>query len=139
MLGRALTEGTPAQREAIVTAVNALRDERCAPLFAYILRHVDHRGPLTDLYLRAIEALGALKDPAGIDPLREALHRGEWWAPRRTTALRDASAAALARIGTRDAVGVLEEAVASGSRGVRAAARAHLTTAADGARDGGSR
>ena len=50
-----------------------VRDERAAPLFAYILRHVDHRGPLAAVYLRAIEALGALRDPEGVAPLKEAL------------------------------------------------------------------
>ena len=35
------------------------------------------------VYLRAIESLGALRDPEAIAPLKEALYRGEWWAPRR--------------------------------------------------------
>ena len=46
-------------------SLGAVRDERAAPLFAYILRNVDHRGPLRSVYLRAIEALAALKDPSG--------------------------------------------------------------------------
>ena len=33
-------------------------------------------------------------------PLREALYRGEWWAPRLSGAIRGAAAAALARVGT---------------------------------------
>jgi HEAT repeat protein len=70
-----------------------------------------------------------LRDPDGVEPLKEALHKGEWWAPRRTAALRGAAAAALARIGTADAITVLEQAVAGGTRGVRSAARTHLTTA----------
>jgi HEAT repeat protein len=131
VLGRSVIDGNPAQREAIMTAVAAAREERCAPLFAYILRHADHRGPLTDLYVRAIKALGSLKDCDSIGALTEALHRGEWWAPRRTTALRDASAAALARIGSDDALAALTDAAASPSRGVRAAARAHLAGAAN--------
>jgi HEAT repeat protein len=43
--------------------------------------------------------------------------------------LRNAAAAALSRIGTPDALTVLDEASASRSRGVRSAARAHLTPA----------
>jgi hypothetical protein len=132
-LGQALIAAAPAQRDAIVTAVTASRDERRAPLFAYILEHVDHRGSLAELYARAIGALGALKDPEGIAALKQALHRGEWWAPRRSTALRSAAAAALARIGSADAVGVLDEAAASGCRGARAAARLHLTSRRRGA------
>ena len=38
-----------------------VRDERATPLFAYILGHVDHRGLLAPIYLRAIESLGALR------------------------------------------------------------------------------
>jgi PBS lyase HEAT-like repeat. len=77
--------------------------------------------------VRAIESLGALRDPAGVAPLRDALYKGEWWAPRRTAGLRTTAAAALARIGTADALAVLDQAVAEGSRGVRSAARAQLS------------
>ena len=105
-------------------AISMLRDERATPLFAYILRHIDHRR-LTSIYLRAIESLGARRDPEGIAPLAEALGKGEWWAPRRSAALRTASAGALARIGTPEAYEALETA-AEGSRRVRAAARPFL-------------
>ena len=54
---------TDLSREAIMQSLGAVRDERAAPLFAYILRNVDHRGRLRSVYLRAIEALAALKDP----------------------------------------------------------------------------
>jgi hypothetical protein len=126
ILEQALTTGTTRSREAIMQAVSMMRDERATPLFAYILEHVDHRGALTPVYLRAIESLGVLKDPTGVLPLSDALRKGEWWAPRRTAALRHAAAAALARIGTPDAITALEAAVAGGTRGVRSAARAHL-------------
>jgi HEAT repeat protein len=66
-----------------------------------------------------------MRDPEGIAPLVEALGKGEWWAPRRSAALRAASAAALARIGTPDAFSALE-AAAAGSRRVRTAARPFL-------------
>jgi HEAT repeat protein len=81
------------------------------------------------VYLRAIEALGSLRDPEGIPPLKEALYKGEWWAPRRNAQLRGAAAAALARIGSPEAVDILEQAVAGGTRGVRNAARTHLSGA----------
>jgi hypothetical protein len=129
ILEQALGGGTAQSREAIMQSISLVRDERATPLFAYILSHIDHRGTLAPVYLRAIESLGALRDPGGIVPLREALHRGEWWAPRRTSALRAAAASALARIGTPDALAVLDEAVARGSRGVRSAARAQLSSA----------
>ena len=129
ILEQALAGGTPQSREAIMQSIGLVRDERATPLFAYIIGHIDHRGALAPVYLRAIESLGALRDPAGIAPLRDALYKGEWWTPRRTGALRTAAAAALARVGTADALAVLDEAVARGSRGVRSAARAQLSNA----------
>jgi HEAT repeat protein len=125
-LEQALTTGTLQSRDAIMQSIGTVRDERATPLFAYIIEHVDHRGPLKSVYLSAIESLGALKDPGGIAPLKDALKKGEWWAPRRTAALRHAAAAALGRIGTPEAIAALEDAIAAGSRGMRAAARAHL-------------
>jgi hypothetical protein len=126
VLEKALATGTVHSREAIMQAVIGLRDERATPLFIYIVRHISHRGPLGEVYLRAIKSLGALRDPEAVEPLQEALYRGEWWAPRRTTALRSAAAEALARIGTSDADAVLSEAASNGPRGVRAAARVQL-------------
>jgi HEAT repeat protein len=126
ILEQALATGTTRSREAIMQAISLVRDDRATPLFAYILEHVDHRGALGAVYLRAIESLGSLKDPAGIPPLEDALRKGEWWAPRRTASLRQTAASSLARIGTPEAIAALEKAVAEGSRGVRAAARTHL-------------
>ena len=110
-------------------SLGAVRDERAAPLFAYILRNVDHRGQLRSVYLRAIEALGALKDPMAVPELKAALHRGEWWAPGRTRLLRTAAAAALARIGTAEASTILDDAARTGSRGLRRVVRAQLSDA----------
>jgi hypothetical protein len=126
VLEAAMQGGTPQSREAIMQSLSAIRDERVTPLFAYILRNVGYRGPLASVYLQAIESLGALRDPEGIEPLKEALYEGTWWAPRRTKTMRMAAAAALARIGTPDAHAVLEEAAANAGRGVRAAARAQV-------------
>jgi len=133
-LADALVASTASQREPLLSALGALREEHPAPVFVHLVQRVDHRGPLADLYLRAVELLGALKDPDGVDALRAALYRGEWWAPRRTAALRNAAAAALTRIGTPEANAVLDEAMASGPRGVRNAARAHATATRRGGR-----
>jgi hypothetical protein len=127
ILEQALTTGTTQSRDAIMQAVGGVRDERAVPLFAYILRRIDHRGPLAPVYLRAIELLGSLRDPEGVQPLKEALYKGEWWAPRRTAALRTAAAGALARIGTTEAVAALEEGSSARARGVRSAVRPHLS------------
>jgi len=126
VLREALATGSAQSRDAIMQSIGSVRDERATPLVAYILRNVDHRR-LTSVYLRAIEQLGALKDPEAVQPLAEAFKKpGEWWAPRRTSAIRAAAAAALARVGTTEAFAVLEEAVTNGPRGLRNAARPHL-------------
>lgn len=132
VLQQALASGTAQSREAIMQAIGLVRDERATPLFSYILRHVDHRGPLRGIYLRAIESLGALRDPDAIPALKEALYRGEWWAPFRTAELRAAAADALARIGTPEAADVLRTAADSGSRGLRKAVRGPLARAGSG-------
>jgi HEAT repeat protein len=129
VLQQALSGGSEQSRGVIMKALTAVRDGRAAPMLAYMLSRVDHKGPQAHLYLSAIEGLGALKDPQGVAALKEALYRGEWWAPRRTAALRGAAAAALARIGTEEAVAALEDAVSSGPRGVRSIARAHVAKA----------
>jgi HEAT repeat protein len=116
-------------RDTLMKWLSAVRADQAAPFFGYILRRIDHTGAHRAIYLRSIEVLGALKDPVGISPLKEALYRGEWWAPRRTSTVRGAAAASLARIGTPDALDVLEEAMASGPRGVRSAVRSHLASA----------
>jgi HEAT repeat protein len=118
-------------------ALGSPRDDRAAPLLVYILEHVDHTGALGWVYARALELLGQLRDPQSIDALRAALYRGEWWAPRRSASLRRAAAAALARIGSTEAMAALTEATERGSRGVRAAARAQLETAGRGRAVGG--
>jgi HEAT repeat protein len=125
ILEDALVNGNEATRDTIMQAAGG-RAEASGRLFAYLIRRVDHRGPLASIYQRAIEALGSARDPAGVTALKEALYRGEWWAPRRSAVLRTAAAAALARIGTTEAVSVLENAASSGPRGVRAAARSSL-------------
>ena len=73
MFERALATGTERSRQTIRGAVSGVRDERATPLFAYIVRHVSHRGPLAEVYLRAIESLGTLRDPEAVTPLKEAI------------------------------------------------------------------
>ncbi len=123
-LQRALATGTNQTRENLTGALIAMRSERAIPLFEYIVRKIDRKGPLRSVYLRALESLGALKAEQTIELLKEALYSGEWWAPIRTAELRRTAANALRQIGTPTARNVLEEAVSSGPRGVRSAVRA---------------
>src|SRR5262245_25997143 len=126
VLYEAVTTRSAQSRDVIMKSLSAVKDESAAPMLGYLLARVDHKGPLGDVYLGAIEGLGQLKDPAGVPSLRDALYRGEWWAPRRTSIIRGAAAAALARIGSPEAVQVLEEAINAGPRGVRSAVRPHI-------------
>jgi HEAT repeat protein len=123
-LQRALATGTNQAREALTGALVSLRSERAIPLFEYIVRKIDRKGPLRAVYLRAVESLGALKADQTVDLLKEALYDGEWWAPFRTAELRRTVASALRQIGTPDAISVLQDAAEHGPRGVRAAAKA---------------
>jgi HEAT repeat protein len=136
-LEQALASGTPQSREAIMQALGSPRDERAAPLLVYILEHVNHTGPLGWVYARALDLLGQLRDPQSVDALRKALYRGEWWAPRRSAALRRAAASALSRIDASAAVDALVEATQRGPRGVRRVARAQLDQIAGGRIIGG--
>jgi HEAT repeat protein len=137
VLEQALVGGTRGAREAIMQALGSPREERAAPLLAYILEHVSHRGDLSWVYERALELLSQLREPRSIPALRAALYRGEWWTPTRTAQLRRHAAAALARIDTAEARAVLTDAAANGPRSARAAARAELDAAARQRKPGG--
>ncbi len=135
VLEQALAGGTPRSREAIMHALGT-RDERATPLLVYIVEHVDHRSSMQWVYVRALELLGQSRDPASVPALTAALHRGEWWAPRRTKTLRSVAAAALARVGAATAVEALEDAAVNGPRSVRRVAASHLATARQRTRGG---
>jgi HEAT repeat protein len=123
-LQRALATGTNQTREALTAALVAMRSERAIPLFEYIVTKFDRRGALRGIYLSAVESLGELKAEQAVGLLKDALYSGEWWAPIRTAERRRTAATALYRIGTLDALRILEDAEKRGPRGVRAAAKA---------------
>ncbi len=109
-----------------------LRDEKAIPLLCYVLSHTAPRGKkMVSVHAQIIEALGNLAGhKESTRTLRDVLYRGEWWAPFRTAALRQAAAAALSHIGTPETIAVLQDAVTKGSRGVRAAAKRYLPSSA---------
>jgi HEAT repeat protein len=134
VLERALVAGS-ASRDNLVQQLIGLRDQKAVPLLCYVLDHTRPRGRLVQVHLEIVDALG------GLGPHREtartlkaALYRGEWWAPRRTTALRRAAAAALRRIASPEAMAVLNEAAAEGGRGVRSAVQGYAGAAPRGDR-----
>jgi HEAT repeat protein/PBS lyase HEAT-like repeat-containing protein len=120
--------GNNASRDTILQQLIVLRDVKAIPLLCYVLNHTSPRGKLVAVHAQIIEALGILgAHPGSTTALRTVLYRGEWWAPFRTAALRDAAAAALRRMGSPEARELLKEAAASGSRGVRKAAKRYVS------------
>jgi HEAT repeat protein len=126
VLEQALVGGS-ASRDTILQQLIGLRDDKAVPLLCYVLNHTSPRGKMASVHTQIIEALGSLTaHPESTRTLREILYRGEWWAPVRTAALRQAAASALRQIGRPETFAVLEEAATRGSRGVRTAARRYL-------------
>jgi hypothetical protein len=125
ILLKALGKASGRVRETLVNELIGLRDERAAPLFCYLLRHLDRRAE-QQVYLSAIEALGAFGGPDAVEALKYALNQGEWWAPVTTRRLRGSAAQALGKVGTPAAIEALRECAVRGPRGVRAAARTEL-------------
>jgi hypothetical protein len=125
ILLEALTTTAGRPRETLIAELSSLRDERAAPLFCYLVRHLDRKAFHT-VYLGAIDALGSFGGPDAVEALKDALHSGDWVAPLRTRRTRASAAKALRKIGTSAAVATLTEASTRGSRGVRSAAKAEL-------------
>jgi HEAT repeat protein len=123
-----------AARELIVREVIGLRDTRSVPSLAAVLTRTSPRGAMVPLHTAIIDALAALgAHDESTAALQHALERGDWWAPRRTAALRKAAAAALKRIGSPASLDALDDALRSRARGVRAAARLALGREGEGA------
>ncbi|HMC76400.1 MAG TPA: HEAT repeat domain-containing protein, partial [Vicinamibacterales bacterium] len=125
ILLEALTSTAGRPRQTLITELTAMRDERAAPLFCYLVRHVDRKA-FPGVYVGAIDALGSFGGTDAVEALKIALQRGNWMAPMRTRRTRASAAQALRRIGTADAVAALHEAATKGTRGVRSAAKAEL-------------
>jgi HEAT repeat protein len=124
VLERALVDDS---RGAVLQQLISLRDDKAIPLLCYVLKRTSPRGKLVNVHLAIIDALGGLSaHPESTETLTAALYHGNWWAPFRTATLRRAAATALRRIGGPEAAAVLEQAAASGPRGVRNAARAQV-------------
>jgi hypothetical protein len=124
VLQKALVVGT-ASGSRITQQLVSIREAKAVPLLCYVLDHSKPRGPFVDVHVQIIDALGALGPHAeSVRTLKTVLYRGEWWAPRRTATLRRSAAHALRRIGSSQALEVLETATRDGSRRVRMAAQA---------------
>lgn len=128
ILHDALKSGTPRTREAMIQVLATTRDERAAPLFAYILEHTRANGPLESVRLMAVDGLGKVgRDARSVEALRSVLYERTWWAPWRSARLREAAARALRTAGSELATQALEQAASAGPRSIRRAARAALS------------
>jgi hypothetical protein len=125
ILLEALNSAPGRPRSMLITELASMRDERAAPLFCYLVRHLD-RKKLYNVYVGAVDALSLFGGPDAVEALKDALQEGDWKAPFRTRRIRASAARALRKIGTDPAVAALREVSTKGARGARAAAKAEL-------------
>jgi len=125
ILLNALKSSKGQTRDTLLSEALKMRDQRAAPLFGYLVRHLDRR-QFPQLYMAAIEALGAFGGADAIDALKTVLHSGSWLTFFSTRGVRGAAAHGLARIGTPEALNVLRDATRTGGFFARSAARAEL-------------
>jgi HEAT repeat protein len=116
-----------ATRDTIVRELVSLRDTKAIPPLCYVLTTTQPSRRTATLHESIIEALASLRaHPDSTSALRQALDRGSWLAPLRTTRLREAAARGLRRLGSDDARAALEDAVRTGNRQVRRIAGVEL-------------
>jgi HEAT repeat protein len=125
-LVRALERGTERARTSILGVLWTLPPEDAEQVLAYLAVKAPCRGAMWALHERAVERLGVVGGRTGTDALSAVLQRRSVWSPFRMRRLHRLAVDALAKIGSPEAIGVLESAAASASRPVRAAARGHL-------------
>ncbi len=113
-------------RDAVIEELAATRDQKAKPLFCYLVKNVESRGQMPDVYLRALARLGLLGGPDAVEALAAVLGAGEWWAPFRTREVWKHAAQALAQIKLPEAQDALKQVAESGAFGARGIARAHV-------------
>jgi hypothetical protein len=110
-------------RKALIEELVSSRDQKARPLFCYLVRKMECKGQMREVYLRSLGRLGLLGGTEAVAALSEVLNRGQWWAPLRTREVRTEAAAALAQIKMSEAKDALRAAATNGSFGVRGIAR----------------
>jgi hypothetical protein len=99
-------------------------------VLSHLVLKSPYRGAMWAIHERAIERLGSLGGRHAITALSTVLQRRSLWSPFRMVALHRLAIDALARIGTPDAVAVVETVASYGLWLDRAAARARLASLA---------
>jgi HEAT repeat protein len=127
---RALERGTERARTSILGVLWTLPHEDAEHVLSHLAAKAPCRGAMWAVHGRAVERLGTVGGRTGVDALSAVLRRRSLWSPLRMRHLHSLAIGALAKIGSPEAVEVIETAAAAGSRAVRTAARAHLGTLA---------
>ncbi|MCX6539071.1 MAG: HEAT repeat domain-containing protein [Acidobacteria bacterium] len=125
-LTRALSTGTEHARSVITGVLSSIPNDDALPILAYLVRSAPCRGPMWQVYERAVQRLGAIGGRTAVDALADVMNKRVVWAPFKIVVLRRLAAEAIARIGTPDALDALRAAASTGPRGARSAARRHL-------------
>ena len=123
---RALERGTDRARTSILGVLWTMPDEDAEQVLTYLVRRAPYRGAMWAVHERAVERLGAVGGQPAISALSTILQRRSLWSPFRMVALHRLAIDALSRIGTPDAVAVVETTAAYGLWLDRKAARARL-------------
>jgi HEAT repeat protein len=125
-LTRALERSTERLRMSILGVLWTLPQEDAEQVLSHIVLTAPYRGAMWAIHERAIKRLGSLGGQYSVNALSAVLQRRQFWSPFRTAVLHRLAIEALGRMGTPDAMAVIENVAASGPRRARAAARARL-------------
>jgi HEAT repeat protein len=126
---RALERGTDRVRTSILGVIWTLPDEDAEQVLAHVVLEARRRGAMWAIHERAIDRLGSLGGRHSVNVLSAVLLRRQFWSPFRMAALHRLALDALSKIGTPEAMAVIETAASHGTRASRAAARARLGAA----------
>ncbi|MFO7694744.1 MAG: HEAT repeat domain-containing protein [Vicinamibacterales bacterium] len=125
-LVRALERGTERARTSILGVLWTLPHEDAEQVLSHLAVHAPCRATMWAVHERVVERLGTVGGRTSVDALSAVLQRRSVWSPFRMRSLRRLAIDALAKIGSPEAIGVIQSSAASGTRAVRAAARASL-------------
>ena len=123
----ALERGTEDARASILGVLWSLPHDDAEQVLSHLAVKAPCRGAMWTVHERVVERLGAVGGRTAVDALSVVLQRRSLWSPLRMRSLHRRAIDALARIGSPEAIRVLEAAAAAGSR---TAARARLEAGA---------
>ncbi len=111
-------------RQAVVAALVAERDPRVVPVLVRILNESDALGGDHQIALDTLGAIGEIGGDRAVPDVARTMLRRAWLGRRKLRALKEASLAALRRIGSPSAQAAIEDAAVRGDRLLKRLARA---------------